>query len=296
MTIPGSTGINAITVQTDRRIVAVGAKSGDAVVARFTEAGVLDPSFGGGDGIVTTDFFSSDVANDVLVQPNGLIAAAGGSAGDFVRFARYEADGDPDPGFGLNGKVITSFGSSESASALVRSADGSLLAGGTSNDRFALARYEPDGDPDPTFGGGDGQVTGPSSSGTVRSLALRADGTIVAAGGRGSDFKVARYEADGDPDPLFGGGLVTVDFAGTAFDVVIAGDDVVAAGFEHVPYGDGGIRHTTRLDSDLVLASLKADGSLEPGFGAGGKLPRRWRRATAQPRWGRSRRRRTASS
>lgn len=67
--------------------------------------------------------------------------------------------GDLDPSFGRRGKVITDFasgGSGDSATALAFQADGKVVAAGTSytdtSSDFALARYNPDGTLDTTFG------------------------------------------------------------------------------------------------------------------------------------------------
>jgi len=72
------------------------------------------------------------------------------------------APGDLDPTFGTGGTVITSFGGSDVASAVVVQPDGKLVVAGRTNIAgntvFALARYNPNGGLDPTFGTG-GLVT-----------------------------------------------------------------------------------------------------------------------------------------
>src|SRR5205807_1340610 len=82
---------------------------------------------------------------------------------------------------------------------------------------FAVARYNPDGSLDASFGTG-GLVTTDFASGSdfASAVTLQPDGKIVVAGtaytGTGSDFAVARYDADGSPDSTFGsGGKVTTD-------------------------------------------------------------------------------------
>jgi uncharacterized delta-60 repeat protein len=83
-------GPGDVAVQPDGKIVWVGACQipGDTntadtfAVARFTAAGALDPTFGVG-GLVSTSFPAepvSDVANTVLIQPDGKILV-GGQAG-----------------------------------------------------------------------------------------------------------------------------------------------------------------------------------------------------------------------
>ena len=71
-------------------------------------------------------------------------------------------DGDLDPTFGTDGKVLTDFDhSTDIANAVAVQADGKLVVVGTtyqdndfSGEDFAVARYNPDGTLDKTFGAG----------------------------------------------------------------------------------------------------------------------------------------------
>jgi len=102
-------------------------------------------------------------ANGVAVQSDGKIVAAGraGEGNTDFGVARFTPHGALDPTFGGDGRVVTSVSSKiDEAFAVTIQADGKIvLAGGAGGlTRFALVRYEPDGDLDPTFGG-DGKVT-----------------------------------------------------------------------------------------------------------------------------------------
>src|SRR6185437_16414426 len=104
------------------------------------------------------------------LQPDGKIVAAGttnlGSGpGDFA-LARYNSDGSLDTTFN-QGLVTTDFGQDEWVTGVALQSDGRIVAAGTTSDdftnptptsSFALARYNPDGSPDSTFGSG-GLVT-----------------------------------------------------------------------------------------------------------------------------------------
>jgi uncharacterized delta-60 repeat protein len=125
------------------------------------------------------------------------------------------------------------------------------------------------GDLDPSFGYG-GVVTTHLGDGvdTVRSVAVQADGKIVAAGyvwhGSNTDFTLTRYNPDGTLDGSFGsGGMVTTHFAGNsgrAYNVTLQADGkIVAAGY------DG-----NDSTADFALARYNADGSLDDSFGSGG--------------------------
>src|SRR6266568_281258 len=214
--------------------------------------GDLDATFCTG-GKVTTDFAGdSDHARAVAIQTDGKIVAAGKATnsrrgGEDFALARYNPNGTLDTTFGTGGKVTTDFaGDADQAFALVLQTDGKIVAAGeaTSSRRgedFALARYNPNGTLDTTFGVG-GKVTTDFAGNTDRAfgVALQTDGRIVAAGEatagyRGEDFALARYNSNGTLDTTFGtGGKVITDFAGDtdrAFALALQTDgQIVAAG------------------------------------------------------------------
>jgi uncharacterized delta-60 repeat protein len=161
--------------------------------------------------------------------------------------AASAAAGQLDPTFGNGGFTILDEPSlkNESLSDVTVLPDGKILgAGGRGNSSgFLLARLNPDGKPDPTFGPEGFRVE--SDLGTegsprrIEAIQLRADGKIVAAGlGRGPGgvgaFEFARYKPNGELDPGFGTkGLTTVPItpSGSAFALDQAPDGkLVAAG------------------------------------------------------------------
>jgi uncharacterized delta-60 repeat protein len=76
---PGSSRINALAIQANGRIVAVGErafKDRRFALARFTTGGNLDTSFSG-DGKQTTSFTGHDRATGAALQSDGKIVAAG---------------------------------------------------------------------------------------------------------------------------------------------------------------------------------------------------------------------------
>jgi uncharacterized delta-60 repeat protein len=97
-------------------------------------AGELDPSFGG-DGKVVTDFGPNDLANDVAIQADGKIVAAGldnssTGDGDFA-LARYNPGGSLDPSFDGDGRVLTDFGGGDRAYGVAIQTDGKIVAAGS---------------------------------------------------------------------------------------------------------------------------------------------------------------------
>ncbi|MCX4091680.1 delta-60 repeat domain-containing protein [Nocardia sp. alder85J] len=277
----------AVVVQPDGRIVAVGTSHGTATgdniaVARYNSDGTLDPNFGDG-GRVSTDLGTqADHGNAAALQPDGKLIVAGSTrdvagSDDFV-LIRYTTDGKPDPGFGSAGVVATDFaGKADTANAVVVQPDGRILAVGTSHgtttgDNIAVARYNPDGTPDPSFGDG-GRVS--TDLGTKadhgNAVALQPDGRILVAGSthdtvQGDNFVLIRYTTDGKLDPGFGkSGVVATDFGGAA-DVANAvgiesGGKIVVAGTSH-----------GADDSDrIAVARYTRDGTLDNGFGRAGQ-------------------------
>jgi len=150
----GDDSVQGVAIQPDGSIVAVGiaaynSSNATFALARFTQGGAPDASFGG-DGKVRTDFNGSAAyAYDVVVQPDGKIVAGGVAAGQGGRFAiaRYGTGGALDATFSGDGRAMTNFTShNDFAYGLTQQADGNLvLAGGSdwggSNPKIAVARY-----------------------------------------------------------------------------------------------------------------------------------------------------------
>lgn len=211
---------NALTLQSDGKIVAVGYASDISLgpqfaLARYNSDGSLDTTFGTA-GKVITYFFINRVRYDyeakaVAIQSDGKIVAAGfilsPSFGPFFALARYNGDGSLDATFGLRGTIPTNivgiFGGE--ANAVTIQGNGKIVAAGFKGTfgpldlDFELARYNSDGSLDTTFGIG-GIVATDFSGGfdEANAVAIQSDGKIVAAGfagntGTGIDFALARY-------------------------------------------------------------------------------------------------------
>jgi uncharacterized delta-60 repeat protein len=245
----------AVAIQTDGKIVVAGSAapatgvSTDFAVARFNSNGTPDPSFGSGGQLTTDVGGANDIAQNVLLQPDGAILVSGvlslgsdptlGHGG----VARYAANGAPDSGFGSAGKLTLPNVSLGDALAL--QSDGKILVagsvpvGGTSH--FALMRLDGNGNADGTFGSAGLVTTGFSTLDDFgRAVALQTDGRIVVAGQSSNrsnpDFAIARFATNGAPDTSFGtGGKLTIDFFGSfdgAESVAVQSDGkIVVSGF-----------------------------------------------------------------
>jgi uncharacterized delta-60 repeat protein len=217
-----NTGTKAFSavLQPDGKLVVAGAYKNEAVarefaLARYNTDGNLDATFGSG-GKVTTVLGSADAfAFAVKIQPDGKIVLAGyflaGHRNHDFAVARYNSDGSLDTTFGSGGYVINDlFGTTDDiAYSLAIQTDGKLIVGGRTgqypNFKFGLARYNPNGSFDQTFGSA-GKVNTAFSTVSSQSygIALQTDGKIIIAGYAitgssgadfNNDFALARYTA-----------------------------------------------------------------------------------------------------
>lgn len=247
-------------------------------VKRYTTAGVLDASFGGNTGAVFTkiDPAAFEYALAVALQSDGKILAAGHSvlAGQSViALVRYETDGSPDTGFGVDGIVRTTVGTVDAVgTAIAMQGTQILVAGSTFNPATArtgivLARYDADGALDLGFGGAGLGFTsaeiGPGTNMDVVSLALQGTNMIVAGATSDGNFVLRRYDSAGVLDATFGtNGTVTTSVGTSAMGPAIAlqppDDKILAA-------GASGSFATPPMNA--VLVRYNANGTIDTSFG-----------------------------
>ncbi|HMG76199.1 MAG TPA: DUF4214 domain-containing protein [Pyrinomonadaceae bacterium] len=218
---------NALAIQSDGKILA-GGSTLDSItsfvifaLARYNADGSLDTTFGSG-GKVTTQVVFGDGEDDEIfglaIQPDGRILAAGRAnfAQDFG-MVRYQTNGSVDTSFGTSGVVTTDFnGHIDRATGIALQVDGKIVLAGAANlttgstGDFGLARYNPSGALDSTFGAGGKVITDFGGNVDIaRGVVIQSDNRIVAAGstinGPGTgDFALARYLATAQPSDVGG--------------------------------------------------------------------------------------------
>ncbi|MCU7859034.1 MAG: DUF4347 domain-containing protein, partial [Candidatus Thiodiazotropha sp. (ex Lucinoma kastoroae)] len=263
--------------------------SGDStgVFFRLAEATPHDneaPSFGIGDGTVTTDINAgTDAGRSVIVQSDGKILVAGYSSnGTSTQFTltRYNADGNLDTSFDGDGIVTTDINvnSSDVGESVALQADGKILVAGYNVNsihgdlEFALIRYNQDGSLDNSFDGdsgiGNGIVTTRISADADlgSSVTVQADGNILVAGRSDNRFALVRYDTDGRLDTTFDtDGIVITDISAN-YDVgrsvtVQADDKILVAGYSY---------SSTTSSAEFMLVRYDADGSLDTTFDTDG--------------------------
>lgn len=272
----GPDSANAIAVQPDGKIVAVGSFAGiDVLIARFDVDGALDSTFGGGDGFVTYDFGGSEALTDVELLPGGGILATGVVDGAIV-VVQLEDDGDLDPAFASGtGRVTAGLGATAAGLALARQSDGKIVVAGARDTGLSadvvIARFSATGVLDGDFGtGGFRTFDFSSSHDAATSVVIQPDGKIVAAGvavkGDVSDAAIVRVDDGGTPDAGFGsGGKLAIDFGG--------GENDRAYALVRQPSGRLVIAgHAGTLPNlTFALAGITTGGQLDATFGVAGR-------------------------
>jgi len=228
--------VEAVAVQPDGRIVAVGAvkasgstQGTDFGIARFLPDGSVDTDFGSNGKVMLDLDGSTDTARAVHLLADGRMLVAGegqffnsGGDGDLV-VVRLLADGTLDTTFGEDG-----------------------IARGDSGATFEFAF----------------------------ALTVMQDGTIVVGGTANGDFVMAAFNADGSTAAGFGSnGIVALDFAGEIDSIQALltvpnwngqGERIVAAGRSQTG--------SSTLTADFAAAMFTSSGALETGFGNAGAV------------------------
>jgi uncharacterized delta-60 repeat protein len=241
-----------IAIDSTGRIIAVGTAHNAAtntlgfLVARFTSAGVLDTTFGGGDGFditpVNFPLLPADArAEGVALQSDGSIVAGGfvvnGVSDDFV-VVRYTSAGTEDATFNGDGNsdgiIVTAVGTlRDQCFDVAIQSDGRIVAVGSTEQLltsfdFGVVRYNTDGSLDTTFDGDGKAITDLTHTELTarddRALAVALDGTkIVVAGfsrlgSTNRQTALARYDSTGSLDTTFNPGSVNTTTTAATLD------------------------------------------------------------------------------
>ncbi|MEW6130018.1 MAG: hypothetical protein AB1757_23485 [Acidobacteriota bacterium] len=294
-----------IAIQPDGKLVLAGLSNAMGAVshfalARFNSDGSIDSGFGS-DGKSLIDFGgvplgeATGSAFTALLLANGKIVAGGTiskpDGNEAIGLARFNADGSLDTSFGTNGKTATDFSYINAAARAFRlQADEKIIVSGAVGSNpvlwqdfyqpddpsmdFALARFNADGSLDTTFGNSGlvvtdffGNVDGAFAADILPSGKIVAAGTALRNSDRDSaDFALIRYNPDGSLDNSFGiNGKATADFAyraDLAYALLLQPDGKAIA------LGSARVSLFTKY---FAVARFNPNGSLDTGFGAGGK-------------------------
>lgn len=200
---------------------------------------------------------------------------------------RLFAAGSLDPSFSGDGRATVDFGPGITtvAEAVVVQGDGkTVVAGTTSDHQIAVARFNPDGTLDSSFGPKhDGKVltkfAGAKVEARAQSVLIDSANRILVGGyydsdGSGfTDALIARYLPNGALDPAFGNGsshqgVTITDFGGDP--VATVEDMAIAPGGRIIVVGHGEKDTITNINTDMMVACLKDNGYTDSSFGDGG--------------------------
>ena len=264
----------SVAVRPDGRVTLTGMSFNDfdigfsgPTVAQYDDAGVLDPSWAG-DGIVRIDAVGENwFAEASVLQPDGRLLVAGSAYPDLL-VLRFDEHGVLDPAFGDGGFVRLRVRDRAETSSIALLPDGRFVVGGCTptcrGDPFGdavLARFNPDGTLDETFGIGGVAITPLGAGGlggSLNAIDVAPDGTVVGTGyyeeaSRRFRLAIARWTADGRLDEGFANGVKT--------DVLPPATEHSGAGIRVAPDGDvvvsGGIWSEGSLVGDTLVVRFQ---------------------------------------
>jgi uncharacterized delta-60 repeat protein len=256
-------------------------------IAGYQPNGSLDASLDG-DGKVATDFSANGdaAAKGMVVDSSNRIVVVGTADNQFA-LVRYLPSGSPDSSFGVGGKVLTSFaGFSAAANAVALDQNGKVVVVGEADGYFGVARYNPDGNLDTSFGNiyaqGKVKVSFPScGSSEAHAVAVDSSNRIVVAGTTfcsgytGSAWALARLSSNGLLDSSFGSsGKVITSFASDdglgEFDKEVAGAIAVDSSGKIVVGGHAYWGAYENGYTALVVARYSTTGNLDSSFARDG--------------------------
>ncbi len=238
--------------------------NGDIVVAgnfglvRYLPNGSLDTRFGTGGLAQLPPNGIASFPPGLAVQPDGKYLWAGeatapnGSNGAFA-VVRFNANGSVDQTFGTGGLATTAFPNSnvQGADAVLVQPDGKILLGGEVLPNInhapadaALARFNPNGTLDQTFGSG-GQVLSTASIGNITALGLDAAADIFVLPAH------AEFSPAGQLDSSVTPAAITTSSHGRNAAFLASGQYVIA--------NSVGV---AKNDVDIQVQRFNADGSL----------------------------------
>ena len=288
---------NAVAVQPDGKILCAGTTytanttreyqrdSYNALLIRYNPDGSRDRSFGdngvvinkveatgNSDGIYTGIYF-------IKVLSDGRILTYGYQGTNIqyggLLLTMYNPDGSVDISFGNNGFVFSVISPNSSGTPLVIQSDNKIVVLGglyfsstdaTQNSAtFFLERYNADGSLDSMFGT-TGQVltTFGALLNNPGSLAIQADGKIIASGSRNGPLIFARYNTNGSLDNTFDGdGRVITTFGtgnNSAYVDVLPNGKIQSAGTTGTSAG-----------THFAITQYNTNGSLDLTFDSDGR-------------------------
>ncbi|MBM4781046.1 MAG: hypothetical protein GQE15_25410, partial [Archangiaceae bacterium] len=273
----------------------------DTVVLRYTSAGVLDTTYGGGDGVYILGLtgFRQDIASDVALRSDGSLVAVGwtnvvgaGTSSENGALWAFNASGAPLASFNTSGTQF--YDSTRRDQFFGVAADGNLTIAAGYSDRvgggndFALVRYTAAGGLDSSFcstgsclysaatlGGGSATASAQAHDLVVRPTLGYAVAGFTATAASGNDVVVVGLTTTGALDAAFGtGGVFRHHGAANGNTVTNSSERAFAIARQTdgklVVVGAGATGTTIAAGDDLVVYRLNTNGTLDTSFDGDG--------------------------
>jgi uncharacterized delta-60 repeat protein len=263
-TTPG-TSFAAAALQSDGKIVVVGASSNGPAVLRYDTNGTLDSTFGTG-GQVTLNNDDSGSAFATAIQRDGKILVAAPDQTQLAMF-RLNTNGTLDTSFGSKGVATisaTSIFLTPAVGTIASLPEGRILvvAQSTSFGSEAFARLLSNGTPDSSFGTNGAAALVAST----QMLALQPSGKILVLAEMFSQGAVSRYQVNGSLDATFGGAGQAAGFGtGGAMAVIDSSSKFIVAGSLVTPPLTPPVN-----TAGFLLVRYTSNGNIDTTFGTNG--------------------------
>lgn len=280
-----SDNLNAVAIQTDGKIVAVGQSnsSSEAYVIRLNTNGTLDTTFSG-DGIF--EISGAGIALSVALQTDAkIVIGSRGLSGESI-IIRLNTNGALDTTFDTDGIVSLSPNHYEPYGLAIQS-NGRIVVAGTSSisagGDISTVRLLTSGAFDTSFDTDGISITSVyAGDSEARSLAIQTDGKIVVGGGPGAngsetEAAIVRYNSDGSLDTSFDGDGIKLSNLNIGngdkyFNDIAAQTDGKILAIGDTTYSVASLF----VIEDFTIFRLNSDGSFDSSFDGNGIARSQW--------------------
>jgi uncharacterized delta-60 repeat protein len=283
-------------VKSDGKIVVVGAAANEQyefsmLLLRLNADGTRDSTFGV-NGITITEFNQRDeYANAAIELPDQTFLIAGTVAdsnyNNVPTIVKFKEDGSIESLFGNNGivQILPVISIDNDLNSIVIQPDNKILvsghfdqgltSGGAANFDLLLARINPNGTFDASFGNNGVVITSVSSQNIDESFGMKLTNTNeILLGGfsvrpdGGTDATVLKYKINGAIETSFGTNgkvIINISLQDVAYDLeILPNQKIILAGSSGDLFGTGLV--------DFMLVKLKSSGERDSTFGENGVL------------------------
>lgn len=272
-----------VTLQDDGKILVAGGyaptATSDSIVMRYNADGTLDTTFST-DGMAEIDFSvtSTDIINDMVVQPDGKIVVVGYgsfSGTNQITVARLHSDGTLDTSFDGDGTLLLPVnGTGSYGNEVELLSDGRIMIGGyadngTDND-VVLISLNSDGSLDTSFDTDGTLMIDMTASESGSAMVVDESDNIYIAGlsnvSGNSDTIVIKVDDSGSLVTGFGTNGIATHAIGSPYEAV--NDMVLQDDGKIIIVGDA----YNGSNNDISVIRLNSDGTLDTTFDGDGKI------------------------